>query len=1064
MIGNRPLLTYKRRRFSSSLQLAHDTKSSDSCLKSPTKISSSQSSPKSEPSSKNRKLDGDCVHCFRCGTFDVNENLLDCSSCSATYHLRCVDPSLKFIPQDKWDCSACLGEGDFEEPMQLTVQDKKRKEKKFEESGSGHTKLHSDMVLPSREVAEIGSSSGVPSCTEASANNIAQSVQMNNPCMISSSECGITCNGEPSRFHSTNVDIVRELPGHSKSSAGRSTSECPNGSVLESKNSGNRVQESAECAKENCSAPAPLLTFYRTRKKKKQGGGNIVAESNSKVAALCDSSKYQSSSQNCGFSSQSTTSAVVIELNPLHRIQRDEAANLEEGSGPSTLSGGVSSGLKINSTNKSGEKLDIWGPNGSYLSDHSRLPSQPIEHIPEDQLNKFKAAAASGLTGNPSLSDVNNQRTSTNSNNPLSEEPGNKLPVAVCNSKKLAIHCDVLAESENLDLSAAAPVSTCLNNVVPSKSSPGAPHKDILESQSSSTPNCSAVLLYEGSHRKGKGLEWLESIDKAFQNSKKDTMGSSDQVLEEVRGGSRNSIVGLGGNIGRQASNGIDSPLTPVSLLAEGPHNQGSSQQFASQPTASGLRFSLAKSDEHSSQKQQQEEAPKSSVCADFLDLSLPLNPKVSVNSIRDPQIGSSSSTCSIRGDVHMHNKMAPCLAIDGHSSLSRQKQIVENVITGTQILQEQQDFLLEKFRRYSIDWSEEELDFLWIGVRRHGLDNWNAMLRDPRLCFMESRSAMDLAERWEFEQRKLFNGSFSQPVNLPRPGITHIPLSKDGLLTKPAAGKQYSSWSIGSSDFQRPATETKLSLGDVYLQKESMPKRNLYSTGLPGALANGSPSTGSCLIGGFSKSSMYSWAGNINQRPVRSQNTRYVREQTLNSQQNMGEDLGNELQLAGPPANSGSLPHWLKEIFDMPPRLSESTLPPGVSSIAHSGSFLNGELQNNAPFPSTNDLSFSSKDLRGRGILKIRSLTSNSNSGNLRMSDILKSSESEPQMGAKFNFPTLGQTSIPPPTDNAALDQPKIFDLNKRTPPPIAPGELVIIESDASSEETISDDQNSRL
>lgn len=473
----------------------------------------------------------------------------------------------------------------------------------------------------------------------------------------------------------------------------------------------------------------------------------------------------------------------------------------------------------------------------------------------------------------------------------------------------------------------------------------------------------------------------------------------------------------------------------------------------------------MAKSDEHSSWKQHQEEAPKSFVCADFLDLSLPLNSKVSLSYIKDPQIGPSSSTCSIRHNAHMHNKMAQCLAIDENSSLSRQKQIVESVITGTQILQERQDYLLEKFRRYSIDWSEEELDFLWIGVRRHGLDNWNALLRDPRLCFLESRTAMDLAERWEFEQRKLFNCSFSQPLNLPRPGISHIPLSKDALLTKPAAGKQYSSWSYGSSDFQRPTTETKLSLGDVYLQKESMPKRNLYSgMDLTDALTNGAPCTGSSLIGGFSKSSLYSWAGNINQRPVRPQNTRYAWEQTLNSQHNMGEESGNEQQLAGLPANSGSLPHWLKEILDMPPRLSETTLPPGVSSNAASGSFLNGEPQNNAPFPSMNDLSFSSKDLRERGILKIRSMTSNSNSGNLRMSDILKSSVSEPQMGAKFNLPTLGQTSIPPPTDNAALDQPKIFDLNKKTPPPIAPGELVIIESDASSEETISDNQNSRL
>ncbi|KAJ0963644.1 hypothetical protein J5N97_028766 [Dioscorea zingiberensis] len=1059
MIGNRPLLTYKRRRFPSSLQPSHDIKTSDSCLKSPSKISSRQSSPKSETNSKSRKLNGDCVYCFKCGTFDVNENLLDCSSCSATYHLRCIDPPLKF-PQEKWDCSACGRKCDLEDSMQLPDQDKTRKEKKLEESSSGHMQLHSDIVLPIREHAEENSRQGVFSCVEASANNIAHSIQMNHPCMNSISECRITCNGGPSKFQSTNLDIVRKFPECSKLSGEKSNSGCPNGSVLESKNLGSRVQENDGHVKEI--SPTPLITYRTRRVKKKQDGGNIVTERNLKAEnkrcsstnlsthVLRDSSKNEGPSQSCNFSAQSTTAAVVIELSPLHRIQRDETPNLEKGSGPNSALRGGFSGTKINRTGNSCEKLDIRSAQGPNLSHQSHL-----EHIPENKSNKFKAVPTTGTTENLNLLDANNQSTSGNSNASLREELGNKLSVTVCNSEKLAIPCDVSAESESLGLSVVPPASTCLNNVEPNQSSQCAPHKDILESQSSSTPNCTTVLLDEGSRGKGKGLEWLETIDKAFSNSKKDRMGSSDQVFEEERGGNRSSIVRLGGTIGRQASNGVGSPLTPVSLFAESLHGQGSSKQFASEMVASGIRFSLTKSDEHSSQKQQQEEAPKSSLRANFIDLSLPLNPKASFNSNKDLRNVPSSSFCCIKDDAHMQNKMVPWLTIDENSSLSRQKQIVESVITGTQMLQERQDSLLEKFRIYSIDWSEEELDFLWIGVRRHGLDNWNTILSDPKLCFLESRTALDLAERWELEQSKLFHGSSSQPVTLSRPSITHTPVMNDAL-TKSAAGKQYSSWSHGCSDFQRPATETKLSLGDVYLQKESMPKRNLYSgMGLTSPLTNGTPSAGSSLLGSLSKSSMYSWAGNSNQRLVRVQNTRNAWEQQMNSQQNIREVSANEHQLAGPQASNSNLPHWLKEIFDMPP---------GISANAHSGSFLNGELQTNAPYLSTNDPSALLKDPRGRGILKIRGMTSNSNVSSLRMPDVLASA-SEPQIGTKFSLlPTLGQASIPLPADNAALDQAKICNLGKKNTVPISPSELVVIESDASSEETISDDQNSRL
>lgn len=82
--------------------------------------------------------------------------------------------------------------------------------------------------------------------------------------------------------------------------------------------------------------------------------------------------------------------------------------------------------------------------------------------------------------------------------------------------------------------------------------------------------------------------------------------------------------------------------------------------------------------------------------------------------------------------------------------------------------------------------WYEDELDSLWIGVRRHGLGNWDNILRDRRLKFMPWRRAHQLAQRWEAEQSNphvrnpvcqnpLANVSSLGPVVVPSPGCLRI-------------------------------------------------------------------------------------------------------------------------------------------------------------------------------------------------------------------------------------------------------------------------------------------------
>ncbi|GKC21860.1 chromatin remodeling 4-like protein isoform X1 [Tanacetum coccineum] len=79
--------------------------------------------------------------------------------------------------------------------------------------------------------------------------------------------------------------------------------------------------------------------------------------------------------------------------------------------------------------------------------------------------------------------------------------------------------------------------------------------------------------------------------------------------------------------------------------------------------------------------------------------------------------------------------------------------------------------------------WSEDELNFLWVGVRRHGCGGWNAMLEDPKLRFLRFRSAEDLAARWEEEQLKILGTpvqNHSKATNSPVfPGIS------DGMMRR---------------------------------------------------------------------------------------------------------------------------------------------------------------------------------------------------------------------------------------------------------------------------------------
>ena len=48
-----------------------------------------------------------CITSILCFCFRLGD-LLCCETCSAVYHLGCVDPPLTEVPEDDWHCNICV--------------------------------------------------------------------------------------------------------------------------------------------------------------------------------------------------------------------------------------------------------------------------------------------------------------------------------------------------------------------------------------------------------------------------------------------------------------------------------------------------------------------------------------------------------------------------------------------------------------------------------------------------------------------------------------------------------------------------------------------------------------------------------------------------------------------------------------------------------------------------------------------------------------------------------------------------------------------------------------------
>ncbi|CAL5412836.1 unnamed protein product [Camellia sinensis] len=232
---------------------------------------------------------------------------------------------------------------------------------------------------------------------------------------------------------------------------------------------------------------------------------------------------------------------------------------------------------------------------------------------------------------------------------------------------------------------------------------------------------------------------------------------------------------------------------------------------------------------------------------------------------------------------------------------------------------------LLKKNSKTGI-WSEDELDFLWIGVQRHGRGNCDAMLQDRRLIFSKFKTAEDLSARWEEEQLKIMEGpafTLPKPTKPTKPTKLSLFLSiSDEMMTRTLHGSRYG----GTPKFQPHLTDVKLDFGDLapsLTQLEQLFLLNSFGTSNTGSLGVHCSSSFD-----FQKKEDVQGASKFGKLPSI-----------------FGIKMGSvEPTRKRRRTSKNKLPHWLQEAVGVSSKPRGPDLPPTVSAIAQSAQLLYGE------------------------------------------------------------------------------------------------------------------------
>ncbi|CAN6486047.1 unnamed protein product [Victoria cruziana] len=544
----------------------------------------------------------------------------------------------------------------------------------------------------------------------------------------------------------------------------------------------------------------------------------------------------------------------------------------------------------------------------------------------------------------------------------------------------------------------------------------------------------------------------------------------------------------------------LDSPMTSTSP------ERSPTLDFWKSISSGCVGFNEMSWHQSSQTKQPRRTSSKLSPCPPhFLNLSLPARSGTTndvyefqgITSFSGLKFRRNDNSCSQQASVPALEDALPLSAGEWKLSSQGHRWMLENNVRRTAPSNQRKLSPTERTQMYTNFWSEEELDSLWIGVRRYGRDNWNAMLRDPKLHFSECRIANDLAEQWKMEQKKLLNSSLTA-MRLSRYGFPCIP---DSMLARTADGR-INGHKIGhctSLSLEVPKANTALALGDpstsavgsgamrpdlclhsqssLSLLKDDRSKLDAalsLSSGYESRNANFLKASngesdlhrsrrGSAPPDRKKKKNLWNFS-KFQDSADRSQLDLWSADKLHSSQDQEDCPQSQEERICSGPGTD-ALPHWMREAVSSPSRVA----PPLTSShlaTPHSGNLMCTDKQvippilDPAPPPVSPEDSF--KQLRKKS--RISELDGQ------RLTDAPASNRPPP---ANPGYPSVenrlalfpSENSHTPVTTSASNlpEREDSADSSKTHSDPLRVDDLSVQEEEASSEETISDDQSSR-
>lgn len=87
-----------------------------------------------------------------------------------------------------------------------------------------------------------------------------------------------------------------------------------------------------------------------------------------------------------------------------------------------------------------------------------------------------------------------------------------------------------------------------------------------------------------------------------------------------------------------------------------------------------------------------------------------------------------------------------------------------------------------QRYKQNADSWTEMELDCLWVGIRKYGQRNWNAILADPRMILLRKRTPQELSARWDQEVLKIFPTAQALPIRRVHEEVKNQSVSKSTI------------------------------------------------------------------------------------------------------------------------------------------------------------------------------------------------------------------------------------------------------------------------------------------